>query len=386
MLGAILALLIPLVLSLLVLALSCLLGLLVAAIAVRIKRRSLVVTVVSLSFLVLYFWGYSRIVASFTDLLANAGEIAEKVKGPLFPFYHMGLAAEGKAGSFLIFAGIVSGVLLAVLLLLSHSFLALATTNKGSAAKAYKRERVAQKSVERALLGKELKRFLASPMYLLNCGLGALMLPAAGVALLVMREDINEYLPMLQGFLGDSDVIPLILAAVACMMSCMVDITAPSISLEGKNLWILKSLPVTPLQVLRAKLRLHLLIAVPAVAVAVTCMLIAMTPAWPFMILIPLAALLFAVLVALFGLFMNLKAPNFNWTNEMVPVKQSLSVTVTLFGGWGVVLALGALYVPLNGRIAPALYLGLSCAVLAGLCVALLVWLRKRGAAIFAAL
>ena len=385
-LGAILALLIPLVLSLLVLALSCLLGLLVAAVAVRIKRRSLVVTVVSLSFLVLYFWGYSRIVASFTDLLANAGEIAEKVKGPLFPFYHMGLAAEGKAGSFLIFAGIVSGVLLAVLLLLSHSFLALATTNKGVAKKAYKRERATQKSVGKALLGREFKRFLSSSVYMLNCGLGALFLPIMGIAMLIFRADIAAMLPLFEELLGGADVIPLILAAVACMMGSMLYITAPSISLEGKHLWILQSLPVAPVQVLYAKLKTHLLISVPSTAVAVACMLIAVPPSLPFFFLIPAAALLFAVLVALFGLFMNLKAPNFNWTSEVAPVKQSMSVTVTLFGGWGLVAALGALYVPLHGHVPPALYLGLVCAVLTGLCAWLFLWLRTKGAAIFAAL
>ena len=35
---------------------------------------------------------------------------------------------------------------------------------------------------------------------------------------------------------------------------------APSVSLEGKSLWLLQSLPVTPWQVLRAKLSVQLLL------------------------------------------------------------------------------------------------------------------------------
>ena len=116
------------------------------------------------------------------------------------------------------------------------------------------------------------------------------------------------------------------------------------------------------------------------------CLLIAVPPSLPFAILIPLVTLLFVALVALFGLFMNLKNPNLSWTSETVPVKQSMSVTVTLFGGWAAVLALGALYIPLHGHIAPALYLGLCCAVLAGLCIWLLAWINKKGAEIFSAL
>ncbi len=385
-LGAIFALLIPFVLSFFVLSLSCLLGLLVAVISVRIKHKSLVVTVLSLGLMGLYLWGYTKLMSSLTDLLAIVGDIAEAVKGPLFPFYHMGLATEGKPLSMLIFTGIVLGIFVLVCVLLANSFLSLATTNKGGARSAYKRERAVQKSVERALLGKELKRFLSSPIYMLNCALGALFLPIAGVALLVFRADIAAMLPMITQLFGGEDVLPLLLAAAACMMGSMTDITAPSVSLEGKHLWILQSLPVSPRAVLHAKLKLHLLVAVPPTALALVCLLVAVPPTLPFFFLIPLATLLFTALIALFGLFMNLKTPNLSWTSEAVPVKQSMSVTVTLFGGWGAVVALGGLYIPLHGHIHPALYLGLCCAVLAAACVYLFHWIDHKGAKIFAAL
>ena len=41
---------------------------------------------------------------------------------------------------------------------------------------------------------------------------------------------------------------PLLLAGAICMLASMNDITAPSVSLEGKSLWLLQSLPVTPWQ------------------------------------------------------------------------------------------------------------------------------------------
>ena len=298
----------------------------------------------------------------------------------------MGLSAEGKPLSFLIFAGIVLGIFLLVYLLLARSFLALSTTKKGAAKAVYKREKVTQKSAAKALFGKEFKRFVTSPVYLLNCGLGALFLPIAGVALLVFRTDINAMLPLFAELFGNADVIPLLLAAMACMMGTMIDITAPSVSLEGKHIWITQTLPVRPAEVLRAKLAVHLVIALPTTLFAAVCLLIAVPTSLAFVFLIPMATLLFAVLVALFGLFMNLKAPNLSWVSETVPVKQSMSVTVTLFGGWGAILALGALYVPLHGHIHPALYLGLCCILLAGACVYLYHWIHTKGARIFAGL
>ena len=221
-LGTIFALLVPFVLSFFVRSLSCLVGLAVAAISVRIKRKSLVITVLSLGLLALYMWGYTKLMASLADLLAVVGEIAERVKGPLFPLYHMGLAATGKVTSMLIFVGIVLAVFVAVFLFLSYSFLSLATTNKGVAKREYKRERVAQGSVDGALLRKEIKRLLSSPTYMLNCGLGALFLPVLGVMALIFRDDIFAMLPLFTGLLGGEDTVPLLLAAMACMMASMV--------------------------------------------------------------------------------------------------------------------------------------------------------------------
>ena len=264
--------------------------------------------------------------------------------------------------------------------------LALSLLLEGDKTAEQMREADCTKAQTDALLQKELKRFVASPVYMLNCGLGALFLPIAGVMILAFREDVLAILPLLEAITGNSEILPLFFAAMALMMCSMIDITAPSISLEGKHLWILKSLPVTPLQVLHAKLKLHLLIGVPCVAFAVIFLLIAMPMSLPFYFLIPVATLSFLVLIALAGLALNLKFPNFTWTNETAPVKQSASVTVTVFGSWGVVFGLGALYVPLRALIPPVWYLAVICALFIGTCAALYTWLKTSGTKIFEAL
>ncbi len=383
-LGAVFALLIPFVLSFFVLSLSCLLGLLVAAIAARIRRKNLVITILSIAFLALYFWGYSKLMRSLTDLMGVIGDVAERVKGPLFPLYHMGRAAEGEALSMLIFTGLVLGIFLVIFLALSRSFLTLATANRGVARRAYRRGRASQKSVGRALWMRELKRFAASPTYLLNCGLTVLMLPVIGVLALVFKEDVQAMLPLFEALVGREGEIPLILAAMLGMMMSTVYITAPSVSLEGKSLWVVQSLPVSPREVLYAKLLMHLAIGAPAALVTVVCLLIAVEPPLPFVLLIPLFVLLLSLLGALFGLFANLKFPNLHWTNETAPVKQSMSVFLTLFGGWVLILALGALYVAVRDIVTPVWYLVLVCLLLAGLSVGLFGWIRRRGAEIFA--
>ncbi len=50
-------------------------------------------------------------------------------------------------------------------------------------------------------------------------------------------------------------------AAAVCMTAAMNDIVVPSVSLEGKNIWLIQSLPVKTRDILNAKLAVqHILI------------------------------------------------------------------------------------------------------------------------------
>ena len=175
-------------------------------------------------------------------------------------------------------------------------------------------------------------------------------------------------------------------AALICMITSMNDITAPSVSLEGKSIWLIQSLPVTAWQALRAKIRLHIILTLVPSLILGVCVSIVLKVSIPSAILILAATSLFVLFTALVGLSLNLKMPNLKWTNETVPVKQSMSVLITLFGGWAVVLALGAIYFALRHFISPTVYLIIICVLLAGLCTALYMWIKNKGSKIFAAL
>ena len=171
------------------------------------------------------------------------------------------------------------------------------------------------------------------------------------------------------------------------LVSGMVFFTASSVSLEGKQLWLAQSLPVSPWQVLRAKLRLQLLITIPPMLLCLVCLL-AVYPGSPLELLfIAVTALSYALLMALLGLFLGLKMPNLSWTNEVVPIKQSACVALSLFGGWAVAMIPGALYLLTGiGSLDPLLYLSVVTALLLILSAVLSLWVKKTGSRIFASL
>ena len=379
--GILFTLLLPFVLSFFVLTLSCILGFFVALIAGRLKNAKIVTVALCLLFLAAYYYFYMKAFEMLQGILADPAGLAGAIRGTLYPFYHMGLAAGGNAVSMLIFTAIVAVLLGVVVLVLSRSFLSLVTRNRGE-----KRVRVRQKAIRAgsgcgALLRKELRRFMGSTTYMLNCGLGIVLMVVAAAALVIKAADVRVVMAALFG--PGSGMAALLAVAALCMMVSMNDLTAPSVSLEGKNLWIVQVFPVKPAQVLYAKLKLHLLLTLIPAALLTAAALVVLQPEPVYFLLIPVAVGLFAVLMGLVGLCLGLKMPNLSWTDETVPVKQSLSVMLTLFGGWVIVLGLGGLYFAVAQWIAPAVYLGLASVLLAGASAVLFGWLRTRGAAIF---
>lgn len=374
----------PIVLSFLVLTLSCILGFLVGAISSKVKNKNVVTVVFSLLFIVAYYFVYFKAYDIIQSILSDPQKIGNKVKGILYPFYKMGLAAQGDATSFLIFLLIVALVFFVTYLVLSRSFISIATANKGSAKKIYKEKRTKSSSVETALLKKEFRRFFGCSIYMLNCGLGIVFMPIAAVVILIKGNDILNLLSALFG--NNQGVFALLGVAAVCMLTTMNDITSPSVSLEGKNIWLVQSFPIPTKKVLHAKIKLHLILTViPAVLLAVSIFIAFKIPL-TFAVLSLVFILIFILLMALIGLVLNLKMPNLTWTDATVPVKQSLCVLLALFGGWVIVLALGGIYFLTMKFITPAVYLIIISVAALGISALLLRWINTKGVKIFKSL
>ena len=117
----------------------------------------------------------------------------------------------------------------------------------------------------------------------------------------------------------------------------MGSITPPSISLEGNRLWILKAAPVASRTILEAKLTLSLLVVLPTVAVAAAGTIVATGASLPEAVMAFLVPALATVAVSEIGLLAGLFWPKLDAANDTVVIKQSLSVTVSLFVGLGLI-------------------------------------------------
>ena len=369
--------------SIFVLTLSCALGWVVAKVSRKLKHKSFITVIFSLAGLAIYYFFVFKAQTAMEALVAKAAFYGEKVKGAAHPLYLVGCVGTGDGRAMLLVTLAVAVLFALMWALLAHSFLKLSTATGASGRAVYRERALKRQSADAALFKKELARFTASPNYMLNCGLGILLLPVAGVALLIKG---GELLPLLQMAFGDrGGCVEVLLCTGVCTIAAMNDMATPSVSLEGKNLWLAQSLPLTPWQVLRAKLKVQLaLTAIPAL-VPLVCMafVLPLTPALP---LIFVTALSYIAFSACLGLTLGVMRANLTWTNELAPIKQSLAVTIAMFGGWAYALLLAGLYLLLGWRIGAAVYLALFSAATIAAALALLKWLKTKGAQRLAAL
>ena len=373
-----------LLVSAIVLALTCLLGYGVARLSVKLKNKSYLTTIIALVFVGLYYFFYFKATELIQDFLNNLAVYAETVEKNLGFLKTFGQVGTGEWLPMLISAAVVFALCAVTWIILLKSFTKIATANNSGTKTVYREKTAKMRSLQQALGAKEMNRFTTSANYMLNCGMPLIFLVLVGGVLLIKGREFMPLLDMV--FDGIPGAILVILVGALSGMASMTDPVVPSVSLEGKNIWILQSLPVDPWEILKAKMSVQLKITLPALLLAVAGAGIAIQAEpveWLFLIVIPLLA---AVFFAALGLLMGLKFANLNWTNEIYPIKQSMSVLFYLLLSIAYGAAVIALYFFVAFPLGHVVYLLIVTAVTALLTVLLLSWLKKKGAARFAEL
>ncbi len=369
--------------SVFVMVLSCLLGWVVAKISTKLKRKGVVTALLAIGAFVIYYMVYGRSMAMINSLIRNVEEIGDPT-GMMKVFWLIGSLAEGNILSILICTGVCAALFLVLWIVMKRSFIDIVTTKTAEKKTEYHETAAKQKSALQALCAKERARFFGSPTYMLNCGLGIVLLPALGIFLLVNGGTFAEHMTNVFGVGADGSAV--LYMALICLVSAMDVITTPSVSLEGKNIWILRSLPLSAWDVLNGKLQTHLLFGIIPAAVAAICAGIASGASPLIIILMLLSCYMNVYLLGLFGLRIGLKHVNLKWSNENIPIKQSISVFLSMLSGWILAVIIGVPYLLLHSVISANVYLVIVILAEALLSLMLRNWMKTKGTEIFESL
>ena len=109
--------------------------------------------------------------------------------------------------------------------------------------------------------------------------MGPILLVALGVVALIQRGAIDSFMTEVLAEAGEISDLDWLLVAVGwafmgfCLSLCAI--SAPSFSLEGKQLWLLRSAPVSEQLLIRVKTWFEVLVSLPCALVSAACLAIA---------------------------------------------------------------------------------------------------------------
>lgn len=219
-----------------------------------------------------------------------------------------------------------------------------------------------QKSLLGYLLKKELTNYLTTPVYVSNTIIGPVMLIILSIVLSSMGlKGIEQNLNLV---LDSEGVCGLVILVSLFSLSTAI-ISCSTISLEGKNFWILKSTPINEKIVLASKCLLQIVVTLPAIIISGIVSSIAFKFSALECALCFLLPCVFTLLLSCLGVLVNLIFPKLEFTEETQVVKQSVASLLTMFGGMVLALVPLVLFlwaskdIMLVGLISACIYLAL---------------------------
>ncbi|MBN2505031.1 MAG: hypothetical protein JXB20_06800 [Bacilli bacterium] len=230
--------------------------------------------------------------------------------------------------------------------------LSLTTNQKGVTIVTRKNSKPAKSQARplfETLVIKEVRKFFSIPIYAVNAGLGPLLLLILGILSLVYK---NKIMSFMSETVGLPVSIEIVVAIVVLFCLATVYTSAISLSLEGKNLWIIKSLPIKPQQIMNAKLTFNVLLGLPFAYFALVLISISFQFSLVDFLVLMLLATTFSLMISAIDSFVNLQFPKFEFMSDTEVVKQSVGAMVGILGGMAMIALNGVIFYFMDKAIA----------------------------------
>ncbi|WP_407371026.1 hypothetical protein [Carnobacterium sp.] len=333
-------------------------GTVVTAISSKLKYTNAVATVLSIGLVVvllIFLMTASTTNFGFGELIdSQTGTINADAFSSLAPFVSDRLnqlylptklfkeaVVDGKFLSFLIFAVVSIGLYFLFLQLLSIKYKKINTALTSHSRKGnYKIGLLHQKGMLLALYKKTLMRILKSTVAATNLLVGCVMAILLAISTLIIGPekilqslDLAEYFPILKNVAG---------YVIAAMVS-MTNTTTISLALEGKNVWLIKSLPISPKTLYDSYVLTNLTFTIPTSIICSLLFSISLKMSFIETILVIVTPLSFLLFTAVAGIFIGNRMAYYDWQDETQLVKQSMMSLIGMLGGMIIIVFFGVI-------------------------------------------
>ena len=193
-----------------------------------------------------------------------------------------------------------------------------------------KAKSIRQRSCVQSIAYNEFKKFLGSTNYSVNAGMGQVICIVLSIVSLFLGFDkllsvITKGAPL------EVETVISGIPFLVYLLVGMVSSTCISPSLEGKNYWIVQSLPISPLTLYKGKMLFNLYLSIPFAIFGNLCLCISAKAGGKDILINTLVVIAMCLFSTTFGLVCGIKHMKLDWENDIEVIKQGTAVVIYLF-------------------------------------------------------
>ncbi len=235
----------------------------------------------------------------------------------------------------------------------------------------------------RALIRKELNTFFKTPVFIVNSGFALVLFILCAIIVSINFDDVLPLLTDPEGINLSKDMVmnnlSIMIFVLLSFGAYMTSITNSLISLERKNINILKSLPIKVKTILMSKVYACLIITTPVLLVGDMLLFIVFKIAIIEAVLLVILSILIPLVSHFIGLLVNLKYPKLDAENSTEIVKQSISSFISVMIGMILLITTVAIVTNIVGIIKAPLILAIAVIIYLLIDIVLYLCLISKG-------
>lgn len=329
--------------------LSSIIGYIVKGISIKFKLKKLFQTVLTLVFMIGIFFVALNLEQMIGGIEQNADNINQSLESVYYPVkLYSNLVQNFNIIELLklLAINIIPTILFIYIASIFYFKIISKTTEKSG--KKNKSILLNNKILKRrpkvvSLIKKELKRFLDSPVYIINTMFGGVIIVATTIGIAInFDEMLNAFVGQIGMGIDREQIInlmPKIFYEIVVFTSCLTSITSSMISIEGKSFNVTKSLPVSTKKILLSKIMASNILSTPLILISDIIFFVTFKTEMIDIIYILLISIIMPTLIGIIGLLINLRFPKMDASSDTEVVKQSVSFAIAVFIGMGIGIA-----------------------------------------------
>ena len=368
---------------------SCFAGLIISSLASRFKYKNASQIIISMCFLTLIFYISFNMDNVLNYLVSHATSINDLITKIYYPAgVFAKLVTEFNFLDLIIFVFINIIIFLLSIFILSKFYFKINSRIKNVSVSSKKVNVgdlvIKSNSKVKSLVKKEINTFFKTPVFIINAGFSLVLYVIATIIILVKFDSVVPILTDSNNGLGLTEELifnnlSIFIFGLLSLTAFTTSITNSVISLEGKGINILKSLPIKVKTILMSKVLAALVITTPVLLVCDVILFIKFKISIIESVLLITLSVLMPLVSHFIGIIVNLKYPKFDFESSAEVVKQSTSSFISVMVGMVLLIVSYMIIMNVVGDVSAILILLISTIIYLIIDIVLYLYLINNG-------